>query len=74
MPLRSLAILSTGSVFLLAGCSAAPVAQDPASDPTCVVYFDGCNTCTKMGGGAACTKKYCDAGAMQQPYCIERTE
>lgn len=49
----------------------AATAMDPATDPSCVAYFDGCNNCTKMDGGAACTKKYCAPETMQQPKCLE---
>lgn len=65
-------LLLTGiSTFVLIGCSNVDVAKDPATDPSCVVYFDGCNTCTKMGGGIGCTKKACEPGSMEKPYCME---
>jgi len=61
------------SSLLLIACVKEEVAKDPATDPHCIAYFDGCNNCTKMQGGSlsACTKKYCAPEAMQEPYCIE---
>lgn len=64
-------LLAGLSSALLVACAPANVAQDPATDPSCIVYFDGCNTCTKMGGGIGCTKKACEPGSMEKPYCME---
>lgn len=69
--MRSAFVVAGISSLLLMGCSGGTVAKDPATDPSCVVYFDGCNTCTKMGGGIGCTKKACEPGSMQKPYCME---
>lgn len=42
---------------------------NPADDPQCKQWFDGCNTCsrTEKGGIAACTLKYC--AVPQAAYC-----
>ena len=69
--MRSAFFFAGLSSALLIACAPSNVARDPATDPSCIVYFDGCNTCTKMGGGVACTKKFCDPGSMQKPYCME---
>jgi len=50
-----------------------PPSYDPAEDPTCSVYNDGCNTCSKGPEGlAACTRMACFE--MGDPYCIEFVE
>lgn len=70
-------LLSAISALVLVACSQpAETAKDPATDPTCVAYFDGCNSCTKMQGGTvtACTKKYCAPEAMEEPYCVKYAE
>lgn len=42
---------------------------NPADDPQCKAYFDGCNSCgrTTPGGPAACTLMYCENPA--PAYC-----
>src|SRR3989344_988839 len=47
------------------------VNADPAGDPQCKTWYDGCNSCSRSepGGLGACTLKYCSPEAMQKPYC-----
>lgn len=42
---------------------------DPANDPQCKVWYDGCNTCSRssVGGVGVCTQLACFAH--NQPYC-----
>ena len=43
---------------------------DPATDPACLVYNDGCNTCHKWSDGLAeCTKRACFD--QWEPFCME---
>lgn len=45
--------------------------KDPAADPRCKSWNDGCNSCSRSspGGMAACTLKYCAPESMGKPYC-----
>jgi len=70
-------LLSFVSVVTLVACSqTSETAKDPATDPSFVAYFDGCNNCTKMQEGSvtACTKKYCAPEVMQEPKCLQFKE
>jgi len=51
---------------------------DPANDPQCKLWFDGCNTCSRNtpGGTAICTLRACILGYPEgqgppKPYCRE---
>lgn len=60
-----------GASYLYAGeCRA----ENPADDPQCKAWFDGCNSCARQNPGdpAACTLKYCAPGNTQKPYCTAR--
>jgi peptidoglycan hydrolase-like protein with peptidoglycan-binding domain len=48
--------------------------ENPADDPQCKAWFDGCNSCarTNPGDPAACTLKYCAPNTAQKPYCTAR--
>lgn len=69
----SLFLAALSSLLLVACAQTSEVAKDPATDPSCTAYFDGCNTCTKMQNGTvtACTKKFCSPEVMQEPKCLE---
>lgn len=43
--------------------------ENPANNPQCKAWFDGCNSCARNNPGeaAACTLKYC--AVPQKPYC-----
>lgn len=45
--------------------------ENPADNPQCKAWFDGCNSCSRStpGGPAMCTLKYCAPGNMQKSYC-----
>ena len=45
--------------------------ENPAENPQCKSWFDGCNSCSRntYGGLAACTLKYCALESMQKSYC-----
>ncbi|HEY4513989.1 MAG TPA: peptidoglycan-binding protein, partial [Candidatus Paceibacterota bacterium] len=44
---------------------------NPANDPSCKSWFDGCNSCSRSepGGPAMCTLRACTPESMQTPYC-----
>ena len=46
--------------------------ENPADDPQCKAWFDGCNSCARSNPGeaAACTLKYCAAPG--KAYCTAR--
>jgi len=48
--------------------------ENPADDPQCKQWFDGCNSCARNNPGdpAACTLKYCAPATAQKPYCTAR--
>lgn len=48
--------------------------ENPADDPQCRNWFDGCNSCSRNSPSdpAACTLKYCAPGTTQRPYCTAR--
>lgn len=48
--------------------------ENPADDPQCKAWFDGCNSCARTAPGdpAACTLKYCAPGTTQKSYCTAR--
>ncbi len=48
--------------------------ENPADDPQCKQWFDGCNSCARAnpGDSAACTLKYCAPIAVQKAYCTAR--
>lgn len=50
-----------------------PVPPDPQNDPTCKLWFDGCNTCSRStpGGPAMCTMMACMTIGTVSPYCKE---
>ena len=47
------------------------VSEDPANNPQCKSWYDGCNTCSRSGPGqpAMCTLRACTAESMTKPYC-----
>ena len=60
-----------GAAFLYEG-ACRDTTQDPATDPKCKTWFDGCNTCSRStsGGPAMCTQRACQAvGLPPTPYC-----
>lgn len=63
-----------GATFLYDG-ACRPQATDPANDPQCKVWFDGCNTCSRStpGDPGACTLRACmvTEGYVPQMYCKE---
>ncbi len=48
-----------------------PDATDPAADPRCKSWYDGCNTCSRQSPGspAMCTLRACTPESMTKPYC-----
>jgi peptidoglycan hydrolase-like protein with peptidoglycan-binding domain len=48
--------------------------ENPADDPQCKAWFDGCNSCARNNPGdpAACTLKYCAPGTTGKSYCTAR--
>ena len=44
---------------------------DPANDPRCKAWYDGCNSCSRNSAGepAMCTLRACMAEMMAKPYC-----
>jgi hypothetical protein len=64
-----------GASFLYAG-ACRPQPANPADDPQCRSWFDGCNRCSRnsVGGGAMCTQMACvqghPIGQEPRPYCI----
>lgn len=48
--------------------------ENPADDPQCKQWFDGCNSCARSAPGepAACTLKYCAPNTLQRAYCTAR--
>jgi hypothetical protein len=62
-----------GASFLYAGACRAAM-TNPADDPQCQIWFDGCNTCSRAtpGGVAMCTMMACMISPDQTPrapYC-----
>lgn len=57
-----------GASFLYEG-QCRDVSDDPANNPQCKAWFDGCNSCARSAPGeaAACTLKYC--AVPQKAYC-----
>ncbi len=47
---------------------------NPADDPQCKSWFDGCNSCARStpGGPGMCTLKACINEALAKPYCTAR--
>jgi len=45
--------------------------QNPADDPKCKAWYDGCNSCSRGAPGepAMCTLRACMAEHMAKPYC-----
>ncbi len=41
-------------------------------DSDCKKYYDGCNTCEKMGMDEVCTEKYCSE--LDEPKCLDETQ
>lgn len=48
--------------------------ENPADDPQCKAWFDGCNSCARNNPGdpAACTLKYCAPDWTAKAYCTAR--
>jgi PKD repeat protein len=48
--------------------------ENPADDPQCKAWFDGCNSCSRNNPGdpAACTLKYCAPNTTPKAYCTAR--
>lgn len=46
-------------------------AVDPAADPRCTSWYDGCNSCSRStpNGPAMCTLRACTPESMTKPYC-----
>lgn len=44
---------------------------NPADDPRCKAWYDGCNSCSRNAPGspAMCTLRACMADSMSKPYC-----
>lgn len=44
---------------------------NPADNPQCKSWYDGCNTCSRSAPGqpAMCTMRACMEGGMTKPYC-----
>ncbi len=63
------AMQADGASFLYMGECGSQTYPDPAQDPMCKSWNDGCNTCgrSEPGGMAACTLRYCVAPG--KPYC-----
>ncbi len=40
-------------------------------DSNCKKYYDGCNTCEKMGMDEVCTEKYCSE--FGEPKCLDES-
>lgn len=60
-----------GATLLYEGeCRSA--SENPADDPQCKTWFDGCNSCARStpGGPGACTLRYCFAPG--KAYCTAR--
>jgi hypothetical protein len=63
------AMNADGAKFLYVGeCRVTP---NPADDPKCKSWHDGCNTCSRStpGGPAMCTLMACMQELMTTPYC-----
>ncbi|MBI5456709.1 peptidoglycan-binding protein [Candidatus Kaiserbacteria bacterium] len=45
--------------------------EDPANDPRCKAWYDGCNSCSRSAPGqpAMCTLRACMSDMMAKPYC-----
>lgn len=59
-----------GASFLYEGACRATTAN-PADNPQCKSWYDGCNTCSRssVGGPAMCTLKACYSEMMSRQYC-----
>jgi len=58
-----------GATFLYEGqCRST---TDPANDPRCKAWYDGCNTCSRSAPGqpAMCTLRACMLGSEMKAYC-----
>jgi len=64
------AMEADGAKFLYAG-QCRDNSGDPAKDPRCKAWYDGCNTCSRTSpdGPAMCTLMACRADMMAKPYC-----
>lgn len=64
------AMAADGATYAYSGaCRSTGI--DPASDPQCKAWYDGCNSCSRQGPGqpAVCTLRACSPDTMQKPYC-----
>jgi PKD repeat protein/outer membrane murein-binding lipoprotein Lpp len=63
-----------GATFLYTG-ACRPQTGNPADDPQCKIWFDGCNTCSRTAPGTPgmCTMMACmtTEGYVPTPYCKE---
>lgn len=58
-----------GATYVHAG--ACRTTTDPAHDPSCKAWYDGCNSCSRSAPGepAMCTLRACTPESMQPAYC-----
>jgi hypothetical protein len=76
---KAIVLLFVFSVVVVAGCAQRPMDlsydenswQNLIAD-SCQNFFDGCNQCTRMADGAACTRMFCDTYA--EPYCTDEDD
>lgn len=59
-----------GATYLYAGACRADY-PNPADDPTCQAWYDGCNSCSRETptSPAMCTLRACSPESMTKPYC-----
>jgi peptidoglycan hydrolase-like protein with peptidoglycan-binding domain len=59
-----------GATFLHEGACRGE-GYDPANDPRCKAWYDGCNSCSREtpNSPAMCTLRACTAESMTKPYC-----
>lgn len=65
------AMQADGATLLYQGQCKSAVTTDPANDPQCKTWFDGCNSCARStpGGPGACTLMACLGDTHPAPYC-----
>ena len=56
-------------VLIAFSCVCVLPAHANKPSPDCVLWFDGCNTCTAEQGTVKCTKKYCHQ--KKAPRCLK---
>src|SRR3989344_6246203 len=62
-----------GASFLYEGQCRIDWTNNPADDPRCKAWYDGCNTCSRNtpDESATCTLRECGLKSMTKPYCTD---